>query len=161
MYWKQLIPVVVLVIGLASCKPHTTNTGSTISQNDIVVLSAEDNKAIIEKEISAWEFAKNKDFARLKQIYADDYLAYFGKNKLNASESIQSFQNAQINAYRLSNIHVKPVTNEVVVIYYDLAQDIVGSDGAKWLPNVQSSTVYAKRAGQWRAVFYHEAMAAQ
>ena len=80
---------------------------------------------------------------------------------MNASESIQSFQNAQIKSYRLSNIQVKPVTNEVVVIYYDLAQDIIGSDGAQWLPNVQSSTVYAKRGGQWRAVFYHEAMAVQ
>ena len=150
----------ILVFGMfvflfVACNTNTQNNST--GQNNIVVLSAEDNKAVIEREISTWEFAKNKDFDKLKAIYADDYAAFFGNNTLNSTEAINSFMNAKINNYRMSNIQVKPISNDVVVVYYDLAQDIVGSDGAQWIPNVQSSTVYAKRNGQWRSVFYHEA----
>lgn len=139
---------------LMACEPKTNDTSTG---NGIVVLSAEDNKAVIEREISTWEFAKNKQFDKLKALYADDYLAFFGNNTLTGNEAIQSFMNATINNYRLSNIQVKPITKDVVVVYYDLVQDIVGSDGQKWIPEVQSSTVYAKRNGEWKSVFYHEA----
>lgn len=146
---------------LSGCKPKTGSNTTTTGNNNVLVLSAEDNKKVIETEITAWEAAKNKDFEKLKSIYADDYLAYFGNHTLNETEALQSFQNATIRSYRLSNIHVKPIAENVVVVYYDLTQDIVGSDGAAWVPQVQSSTVYAKRNGEWRAVFYHEAVDTQ
>lgn len=113
-------------------------------------------KAIIDREISSWEFAKNKDFAKLKEIWGTDYTAFFGDHSLNVEEAVNSFQGATIKSYRLYNIKVKPVADGSAIIYYNLQQDVVGQDGTKWIPQIAASSVYIKRDNVWKNVFYHE-----
>src|SRR5690606_6693740 len=97
-----------------------------------------------------------KDFESMKEILREDYQAYFGKNILNLSEAISSFQNSTMHDYRLYNIKVKPVAKNTAIIYYNLRQHVTGSEGDAWIPEVASSTVYIKDNGEWRSVFYHE-----
>ncbi|MFZ1530164.1 MAG: DUF4440 domain-containing protein [Ferruginibacter sp.] len=120
------------------------------------VISAADHKAIINREISTWQFAKIKNLQGLRLILADDYLAYFGKTTMNAADVIKTFQTSTVYNYRMSNIRVKPVSNDVAIVYYDLEQDITDINGAPWAPRVASSATYAKRNGEWKAVFYQE-----
>ena len=75
---------------------------------------------------------------------------------MNKSEVLQSFQSSNINAYRLSNIRVKKVSDDVAIIYYEALQDATDPDGDRWVPQISVSVTYAKRGNQWYSVFYHE-----
>ena len=111
---------------------------------------------IINREISSWEFAQNKDFAKLQEVWGPDYSAFFGDHSLSAEEAIKSFATVKINNYRLYNIKVKPVAENTAIIYYNLQQDVSAADGSKWIPEVAASSVYVKRGTLWQNVFYHE-----
>lgn len=111
---------------------------------------------ITNREISSWEFAKNKDFGKLQEVWGPDYTAFFGDHTLNAEEAVKSFSTVTINNYRLYNIKVKPVAENTAIIYYNLQQDVSVNDGTKWIPEVAASSVYVKRGTLWQNVFYHE-----
>ncbi len=142
----------ILVISFSNCTSKTTTSSISV----LPILSAEDNKIIIQREISSWEFGKTKNVSGLKEIYADDYTAFFGKSVMNEADVLRTFQNSTIRSYHLSNIRVKPLADNVAVVYYELEQDVVDENGDKWTPFVASSTTYVKRGGTWRAVFYQE-----
>ena len=87
---------------------------------------------------------------------AEDYQAFFGKIIMNKSEVLQSFQNSNVNAYRLSNIRVKKVADDVAIIYYEALQDATDPEGDRWVPQIAASTTYVRRGNQWYSIFYHE-----
>ena len=146
--------VISLAVFLTACS-QKKETAKPVQQK-LPVISAGDQKAIINREISTWQFAKIKNMQGLRLILADDYLAYFGKTTMNAADVIKTFQTSTINNYRMSNIRVKPVSDDVAIVYYDLEQDITDINGDPWTPKVASASTYAKRSGQWRSVFYQE-----
>jgi len=142
----------IVIASLANCKSKPVASPPTV----LPTLSAEDTKIITQREISSWEFGKTKNFNGLREILANDYQAFFGRSVMSKNEVILTFQNSIIRSYHLSNIRVKPVTDNVAIIYYELEQDVVDANGDKWTPYVASSTTYVKREGTWRAVFYQE-----
>ena len=119
-------------------------------------MSKEEGNVITEREISVWEYSKNKDFDKLREILADDYIGYFTSGNMQPSDVINMLRKTTINSYHLSNIAVKPVTSDVAIISYHVLQDVTSAEGDKWLPEVMSSSVYVKRNGKWYAVFYQE-----
>jgi len=139
-------------------KPEPTTTTSTLTtgQTKVPVLTAQDNKRIIDREISTWEFGKTKNLPALRQILGDDYIGVFGKNIMGPNDVVKTFERSTVRMYRLYNIKVKPVTADVAVIYYNLMQDVVDENGSPWIPNVSSSAVYVKRNNNWYSTFYHE-----
>lgn len=144
--------VVLLAAGFAACKSKP----AAATAMALPTLSADDQKMITNREISTWEFGKTKNFAGLKEILADDYSAFFGDNLMSKNDVIRTFQNSIIKSYRLSNIRVKPVTDNVAIIFYELQQDVLDQNGDKWTPYVASSATYVKRDGLWKSVFYQE-----
>ncbi|WP_255153528.1 nuclear transport factor 2 family protein [Ferruginibacter sp. HRS2-29] len=147
------ITMAVLIAGtFTACKNKPAATPALA----LPTLSADDQKMITNREISTWEFGKTKNFAGLKEILADDYTAYFGRNIMNKNDVIRTFQNSIVRSYRLSNIKIKPVTDNVAIIYYELSQDVMDENGDKWTPYVASAATYAKRDGVWKSVFYQE-----
>jgi hypothetical protein len=156
----QIIGSVVMVSCLAiGCKPKadsSTTATTTTSKMQLPALSAQDNKRIIDREISTWEFGKTRNLPALRQILADDYIGVFGKNIMGPNDVLRTFEKSTVRSYRLYNIKVKPVAENVAVIYYNLMQDIVDENGSPWIPNVASSAVYVKRNNNWYSTFYHE-----
>ena len=148
------------LLAVTSCKPQpeTTATASTtvVSPNRLPTLSAGDNKAIIAREISTWEFGKGRNFPALREILANDYVGVFGKNIMGPNDVVRTFEKSTVRMYRMSNIRVKPVSENVAVIYYNLMQDIIDENGDPWIPNVASSAVYVKRGNKWYSSFYSE-----
>jgi hypothetical protein len=154
----QTIRVFILsmfvVLTLANCKPKTeVKVESKVSSPE---LTQADITVIKNKEAASWEFAKTKQLDRLRDILAEDYQAFFGKITMNKGEVLQSFQKSTIKNYRLSNIRVKKISNDVAVIYYEALQDALDPEGDRWVPQIAASTVYVKRANTWYAMFYHE-----
>ncbi len=142
---------------LTQCKPKTetavTTTTTPAAAQD---LSAPDKTNIMNREAASWEFAKTKQLDKLKEILADDYQAFFGKVTMNKTEVLQSFQQSNITAYRLSNIRVKKITNDVAIVYYDALQNATDPEGERWVPQISAATTYVKRGGNWYSIFYHE-----
>ena len=159
---KNCIPILALgIIAFGSCKPQpqqdqATATTTTTTTNNLPALSPADNKAIIAREISTWEFGKTRNFAGLREILANDYVGVFGKNILGPNDVVRTFEKSRVNMYRLSNIRVKPVTADVAIIYYNLMQDILDENGSPWIPNVASTAVYVKRNNRWYNTYYTE-----
>jgi Calcium/calmodulin dependent protein kinase II association domain len=151
---KNLLFLLLLLAGLSNCKPKaeekvtTTVSSAGLSKGDIT--------NITNREISSWEFAKTRQLDKLKELLADDYQAFFGKIIMNKTEVLQSYQRSRINNYRLSNIRVKKLADNVAVIYYEALQDATDPEGDRWVPQIGASTTYVKRANTWYAIFYHE-----
>ncbi|MDB5202229.1 MAG: hypothetical protein JWQ27_1638 [Ferruginibacter sp.] len=158
-YAQSFALTLLTAFSLFSCKPNNTETATTTTNANVVkvpVISAADNKYIIDRERSTWEFAKLKNLAAMREILADDYIGFFGKNIVHPNESVQMFQQSTVNSYRMYNIRVKTVTEDVAIIYYELQQDILDQNGVPWTPNVAASSTYVKRNGKWYSVFYQE-----
>jgi hypothetical protein len=144
----------LLTSTLGYCKPETeVKVAGTVSSPE---LTQADITVIKSKEVASWEFAKTKQLDKLKELLADDYQAFFGKIIMNKGEVLNSFERSTIKAYRLSNIRVKKLADDVAVIYYEALQDALDPEGDRWVPQIAASNVYVKRANSWYAIFYHE-----
>ena len=153
--FKKTAAAIFLVTCLLSCSGPDKKPVSP-SSSQLPEVSKEDGKIITEKEISIWEFSKTKQFDKLRSILADDYTGYFSSGDMRPSDVINLLKNTTIYSYHLSNIHVKPVSDDVVIITYDVQQDVQAADGSKWIPEVGASSTYVKRKGIWYSVFYQE-----
>lgn len=150
----KIFIVALFVLSVNSCKNNTPATQPTPPAP--AVLSQPDSKRIIEREISSWEFAKTRNFPALREILADDYIGFFGRNIMRPNDVIRLFQNSIVRSYHLSNIRVQPVTNNTAIVYYELSQDIIDASGDVWTPLVASASTYVKRNGIWYSIFYQE-----
>lgn len=145
------------VMLLANCKPKSeTSLATTSAPSAAQDLSAPDKTSIMNREAASWEFAKTKQLDKLKEVLADDYQAFFGKVTMNKAEVLQSFQQSNITAYRLSNLRVKKISNDVAIVYYDALQNATDPEGDRWVPQISAATTYVKRGGNWYSIFYHE-----
>jgi len=152
----QKIFIIILVAFLfGGCKSKKETVLAKTAVNPSQITQA-DSKAIIAREISSWEFAKTKELDKLRDILADDYIAMFGRTMMSSTEVIQNYQKTIVRSYRLFNIRVKPVTENVAIIYYEAYQDVVDDEGNVWIPNIAASATYVKRNNTWYSVFYHE-----
>lgn len=152
---KKITAALLLVFSLSACS-GPDKKAPVSSSDELPKMSKEDGKIITEKEISVWEFSKTKQFDKLRSILADDYIGYFSSGDMRPSDVINLLKNTTIRSYHLSNISVKPVSNDVAIITYDVQQDVQAADGSKWIPEVGASSTYVKRKGIWYSVFYQE-----
>ena len=150
--FKALILSFVIIFSFARCEQKVSKAPAS----GIPQMSKEEGSIITKREISLWEYTKNKQYDRLREIMADDYIAYFATGNMQPSDVINQLRRSTFTSYHLSNITVKPVADNVAVIYYNVIQDVTAADGQKWLPQVAASSVYVKRNGTWYSVFYQE-----
>lgn len=151
----MLLSLAILLF--TQCKPKTETAVTTTSTPAAAEgLSAQDRTSLMNREAASWEFAKTKQLDKLKEVLADDYQAFFGKITMNKTEVLQSFQQSNITAYRLSNLRVKKISNDVAIVYYDALQNATDPEGDRWVPQISAATTYVKRGGNWYSIFYHE-----
>ena len=136
--FKLFIVGAAFTVALTNCK---SNTATTTVTTPIPQMSREEGKIITAREISIWEYSKTKQFDKLREILADDYIGYFTTGNMQPSAVINQLRNTTIHSYHLSNINVKPVSENTAIIYYDVLQDVNGADGEKWVAEVASSSV--------------------
>lgn len=153
---KHLVKAIATITFVILCFSQCKNNGNAKTAVPLPVMSKADGEKITEREISIWEFSKTKQFDKLRAILADDYIGYFSSGNMLPSDVINLLSKTTFTDYHLSNIKIKPVANDVAIIYYDVLQDVTGADGVKWIPKVSASSVYVKRNGVWYAVFYQE-----
>ncbi len=142
--FKAFIFSALVILSLSQCKLATKTTTKT---QVLPQMSKEEGQQIIAREINVWEYLKTKQYDKLREVLADDYLGYFNSGNMRPSDVINLLRKTTFNDYHLSNINVKPITEDVAIIYYNIIQGVVGADGDRWLPEFSASSVYAKRNG--------------
>ena len=150
---KNVLFSAVVLVSLCNCQQK--NDPKPIKQQ-LPQMSQEEGKIIIAREISVWEYSKTKQYDKLREIMADDYIGYFANGNMQPTDAINLLRKSSFKDYHLSNINVKPVAENVAIIYYNALQDVTGADGDKWIPEIAASATYVKRNGIWYVVFYQE-----
>ncbi|MFN0082877.1 MAG: nuclear transport factor 2 family protein [Ferruginibacter sp.] len=151
--FKAFIVSALVIFLLSQCKQSSKNT---VKSPALPQMSKEEGQLIITREINVWEYSKTKQYDKLREILADDYIGYFNSGNMQPSDVINLLRKTTFNDYHLSKINVKPIAEDVAIIYYDVAQEVVGVEGDKWIPEISASSVYAKRNGIWYSTFYQE-----
>jgi hypothetical protein len=150
---KSLLLSILLLLFLSHCKQSTK---TTTTKQVLPQMSQEEGKIITAREISVWEYSKTKQYDKLREIMADDYIGYFASGNMQPTDAINLLRKSNFTDYHLSNISVKPIADNVAIIYYHALQDVTGADGEKWVPEIAASSTYVKRNGIWYSVFYQE-----
>jgi len=151
--FKAFAPFFLMIFLFAACKhPAPAKSGASV----LPQMSRQEGDVIKQREISFWEYSKTKQFDKLREIMADDYIGYFSSGNMRPVDVINLLRSTSFNSYHLSNINVRPVSENTAIVYYDVSQDVVSADGEKWIPEVMASSVYTKRNGVWYSVFYQE-----
>lgn len=153
--FKTILFSGIIILSLSQCKQPTNTTTSTQKQA-LPQMTKEEGKIITSREINVWEYSKTKQFDKLREILADDYIGYFVTGNMQPSDVINLLRKSTFTDYHLSNINVKPVEENVAIITYNVIQDVTGEDGVKWIPEVAAAATYVKRNGSWYSVFYQE-----
>ncbi len=153
--YKAILFSGTIILLMAQCQ-QSTNTTTTIQKQTLPQMSKEDGKIITSREISVWEYSKTKQLDKLREILADDYVGYFVTGNMQPSDVINLLRKSTFTSYHLSNINVKPITENVAIITYHVLQDVTGAEGDKWIPEIAASATYVKRNGVWYSVFYQE-----
>lgn len=142
----------IILTGQLICFVSCNNDGKSAS----LKFTNGDQQEIIVRETKTWEYSKTKEFDKLKEILAEDYIGYFGIKTMNENDVVNSLQKATIYSYELNDIRVKVLNEKVAIIYYTANQNGVGEDGAPWVPKVAAAATYVKRNGTWYSTFYQE-----
>ena len=153
--FKAFVFSAIVVFSLSQCK-QSTQTTTTSQKQALPQMSVEEGKIITAREINVWEYSKTKQYDRLREILADDYVGYFTTGNMQPSSVINLLRKSTFTDYHLSNINVKPIADNVAIITYNVLQDVTGEDGVKWVPEVAASATYVKRNAIWYSVFYQE-----
>ena len=144
----------IIILSLSQCKQSTTTTSP--QKQTLPQMTKEEGQIITAREISVWEYSKTKQLDKLREILADDYTGYFVTGNMQPSDVINLLRNSTFTSYHLSNINVKPIAENVAIISYHVMQDVTGTDGIKWVPELAAASTYVKRNGVWYSVFYQE-----
>ena len=145
----------IIILSLSQCK-QSTNTTTTTKKPALPQMTKEDGQIITSREINVWEYSKTKQFDKLREILADDYVGYFVTGNMQPRDVINLLRKSTFSSYHLSKINVKPIAADVAIISYNVVQDVTGEDGIKWVPEVAAAATYVKRNGAWYSVFYQE-----
>jgi len=152
--FKAILFSGIIILSLSQCKQSTTTTSP--QKQTLPQMTKEEGQIITAREISVWEYSKTKQLDKLREILADDYTGYFVTGNMQPSDVINLLRNSTFTSYHLSNINVKPIAENVAIISYHVMQDVTGTDGIKWVPELAAASTYVKRNGVWYSVFYQE-----
>lgn len=152
--FKAILFSGIIILSLSQCKQSNTTTSP--QKQSLPQMTKEEGQIITAREISVWEYSKTKQLDKLREILADDYTGYFVTGNMQPSDVINLLRNSTFTSYHLSNINVKPIAENVAIISYHVMQDVTGTDGIKWVPELAAASTYVKRNGVWYSVFYQE-----
>ena len=83
----------IILTGQLICFVSCNNDGKSTS----LKFTNRDRQEIIDMETKTWEYSKTKEFDKLKEILAHDYIGYFVRKTMNENDVINSLQKATLN----------------------------------------------------------------
>ena|ERR1051326_3705541 len=114
------------------------------------------NATIVKLETQGWELFKNKD-KKWGSLCTPDYSGVFADGSVNnLSQALQAMSSFTINRYSLSDVKVVSLGPDSAVISYTAAVNLTTNGGKPQDEKLAVTSVWVKRAGQWKTIRYHE-----
>jgi hypothetical protein len=113
---------------------------------------------LVSTEKSMWEMWKQKDAKSFAALLADDFYDVFLNGKTAGKEELmRSFLEAELIDYSIGDVRVVPLAPDARLLVY--RAHVHGRAGGKELEyDVDVTSVWAKRGGAWKSVFYRESL---
>lgn len=114
------------------------------------------DRYIVATEKSMWEMWKRKDAAGFGNLLADDfYDVYLSGEAAGKRELLKGFHDADLLDYRLGAMNTVALSPDVRLLTYRAhVRGRVAKKEAEY--DVDVTSVWALRRGQWKSVFYRE-----
>jgi RNA polymerase sigma factor (sigma-70 family) len=113
------------------------------------------NKTILALEAKMWQAVMKFDTDALKQIYADDYVAFSERGRSDKAANVEVSKRLGDINFKFRNVEIVRLNKDAAVITYQYDCDTVDRAGrvlVRWRNNRLSNT-WARRDGRWVLVF--------
>jgi hypothetical protein len=119
---------------------------------------------LIDNERRSWELVKQKDWAALEGLIADDYYDVFANGKvIGKREFVDVYiRGVDLISYSLSDFHVVRLSEDAAIVVYTArargVEKQIKSRNAKGPVETRAAvtSAWARRDGKWVNVFYRE-----
>lgn len=134
----------------ASSTPSAKATASPAESKPAEPVS--DDPVAREKQV--WDALKKKDYDRFASLLAEDQIEVGGSGVNDKAASVAGVRNADLGSAVLSDFKTTKINDDAVVVTYMIK-------GVKGMPpaGARASTVWAKRDGNWLAVYHQDTTA--
>ena len=157
----KLLSVVVGVLGLVASGlawlgQPTSASGQQRPEKAAVVNSEKLVDTLLTLEKQSWEATKKKDIKSLRQLCAQDYVAISSDGaRLTLEDFVALFPLFDVKSYKLSDVQVLPISPDVAILLYKAKTETTFL-GVTTKEDMQHSSTWARRDGEWRNVFYQQ-----
>jgi glyoxylase I family protein len=159
---KKLIAFVAIVLLAASAQAQAAKPRSKVNPATAgkILAEQEGKQAMPEREMIEFyeremlEADKKGDWDAIARRMADDFLEISGNGGYyTKAEIAKLFPESRVTDYKISEIEFRPLGAEAALLAYRL--DLQATFQGKALPGAfRISSVWQKRAGEWKVVFH-------
>lgn len=109
----------------------------------------------IDREMLAWELAKNKDRVRLGRLLSEDFAEITEDGLFNKTGMLANLDNLTLTNYSATDFTVKDLAPNTVLLIYKVT--VTGLfKGHAFQNHNYASSLWMKRDGGWQNVFFQE-----
>lgn len=151
----MLNSLLILVLLTAAAPTVLSQNAKPLTQKESKVVAE-----IIVKETQKWDAIRAGNWSKIEGLYADDYLSVGYAPDLTVSRRTKEemFGRAQLGKadFQLSDIKVITTNGDTAVISFIATGVGPGPFGAGFV--IYASSVWAKRKGEWKTIFYQASL---
>jgi len=116
-----------------------------------------DQATLVALEKRGWEAWKNKDTTAYRAVLTDDAISNGRSGVATLPQMVSGLKDCEVRSFALdeSTFRITNVAPNVALLTYKATQDASCGGTAAPTP-VWASSVYVRRNGEWRSIFYQE-----
>jgi hypothetical protein len=147
------------VAAACSTEPPPPGNAPATNANSATAGKATVNEVdAIAREKATWEALKKKDTAAFASMLASDYLEVGGDGVFTKDGIVAYIKDLTITDYSMSDVKVKPIDKDALVLIYDITIKGAYKNEAVPLGPYHSGSAWVNRDGKWLAIYYQESL---
>lgn len=147
----------IVIIGFYCGLPFAVAQAPAASTGQTKTEDTELEKTLVSLEKASWEAWKNRDATFFADFLSDDHLEIHTAGAVNKAAVLATVATpaCQVRSYSVEKFRLLRLNADSAVLVYFAEQDTVC--GGKPVPSpAWASSVYVRRDGKWRNVFYQQ-----
>lgn len=113
-------------------------------------------QALVAQETKLIEAINRKDKAAISALLADEVMSITGRGRQTTQQIIKTLERISFTNYRLDDPQAFSVSPDVAILTCKFSWTGASSSQSPATTSVYSTSVWRKREGEWRCVFYQE-----
>lgn len=157
MRYALLCPFVFVVIFLVVLASACRNARSSVQWVEAPIHVAE---LVRQRESAVWEALKEKDKSGDAALLANDFVGLYKDGFGSRAEHVAQIDDKyQLSEFRLDDVRVKLISEDVAIIMYRASCRATGSWAADCAKPMYISSIWVNRAGNWINIFSQDTQA--